>query len=44
MNYMKWLLILFFLIPSFSWGFFGQKYDCEPADDEFFYMSDYVES
>ena len=41
---MKTFLALLLLIPSLSWGFFGQKYDCEPADDEFFYMSDYVES
>ena len=41
---MKTLLALFLLLPSLSWGFFGKKYDCEPADDEFFYMSDYVES
>ena len=32
------------MIPSLSWGFFGKKYNCEPLDDEFFYMSDYVES
>ena len=41
---MKTLLALFLLLPSLSWGFFGKIYDCEPADDEFFYMSDYVES
>ena len=41
---MKKLLIILLLIPSLSWGFFAQKYDCEPADDEFFYMSDYIES
>ena len=39
----KWLTLLL-LIPSLSWGFFGKKYNCEPLDDEFFYMSDYVES
>ena len=41
---MKTLLALLLLIPSLSWGFFGKKYNCEPADDEFFYMSNYVES
>ena len=41
---MKTLLALLLLIPSLSWGFFGKKYNCEPLDDEFFYMSDYVES
>ena len=41
---MKILLALLLLIPSLSLAFFGQKYDCEPADDEFFYMSNYVES
>ena len=41
---MKTLLALLLLIPSLSWGFFGKKYDCEPVDDEFFYMSDYVEN
>ena len=40
---MKTLLALLLLIPNLGWGFFGQKYDCDPADDEFFYMSDYVE-
>ena len=40
----KTLLALLLLIPSLSWGFFGKKYNCEPADDEFFYMSNYVES
>ena len=42
--FMKTLLALLLLIPSLSWGFFGKKYNCEPADDEFFYMSNYVES
>ena len=41
---MKILLALLLLIPSLSLAFFGQKYDCEPADDEFFYMSNYVDS
>ena len=41
---MKIFLALLLLIPNLSWGFFGKKYDCEPADDEFFYMSNYVES
>ena len=41
---MKILLALLFLIPCLSWGFFGKKYNCEPLDDEFFYMSDYVKS
>ena len=41
---MKTLLALILLIPSLGWGFFGKKYNCEPLDDEFFYMSDYVES
>ena len=41
---MKTHLALLLLIPSLSWGFFGKKYNCEPADDEFFYMSNYVES
>ena len=41
---MKTLLALLLLIPSLSWGFFGKKYNCEPSDDEFFYMSNYVES
>ena len=42
--FMKTLLALLLLIPSLSWGFFGKKYNCEPADDEFFYMINYVES
>ena len=41
---MKKLLAILLLIPSLSWGFFGKKYNCEPADDEFFFMSNYVES
>ena len=41
---MKTLLALLLFIPFLSWGFFGKKYNCEPLDDEFFYMSDYVES
>ena len=41
---MKIFLILLLLVPNLSWGFFGKKYNCEPLDDEFFYMSDYVES
>ena len=41
---MKKLLAILLLIPSLSWGFFGKKYGCEPADNEFFYMSNYVES
>ena len=41
---MKIFLILLLLVPNLSWGFFGKKYNFEPADDEFFYMSNYVES
>ena len=41
---MKIFLTLLLLVPNLSWGFFGKKYNCEPLDDEFFYMSDYVES
>ena len=41
---MKLFLILLLLVPNLSWGFFGKKYNCEPLDDEFFYMSNYVES
>jgi len=41
---MKIFSILLLLVPNLSWGFFGKKYNCEPLDDEFFYMSDYVES
>ena len=41
---MKIFLILLLLVPNLSWGFFGKKYNCEPLDDEFFYMSDYIES
>ena len=41
---MKTLLVLLLLTPCLSWGFFGKKYNCEPADDEFFYMINYVES
>ena len=41
---MKIFLILLLLVPNLSWGFFGKKYGCEPADNEFFYMSNYVES
>ena len=41
---MKLFTILLLLVPNLSWGFFGKKYNCEPLDDEFFYMSDYVES
>ena len=41
---MKTFITLLLLIPSLSWGFFGKKFNCEPTDDEFFYMSNYVES
>ena len=41
---MKIFLTLLLLVPNLSWGFFGKNYNCEPLDDEFFYMSDYVES
>ena len=41
---MKIFSAILLLIPNLCWGFFGKKYDCEPADEEFFYMSKYVES
>ena len=41
---MKIFFTLLLLIPNLSWGFFGKKFDCEPLDEEYFYMSNYVES